>query len=622
MRKIYFWIVAALFVVGVLPASAVKFTINIPYAEGVTCQVNYEPYEVHDGANEFDVAQYTAVVIKSVNPYRISGITDQNGTAPSGFYGTEWYFYPGDDVDGNVYTIAMVNMDEFRTDSFTLNVDDPSLVQAFLGGYNTVLDLKAGENIVKYDPAVETILTLNPTNYQLPIYSVKFNDAEVESEPNSTSYYITLESGCYIDVEAILPDKDRTITFTYNEGATNCISSISINYVPVADFNGETLVAKIGSNIMIQFDTENYKYNSYTINGVVDENPYPTKFFTLMKDTEFYIDAAPVGTIPIKVIVSNPNLINIYRGYSSPDNTPLELVEGENIVEANENNAIISWTVKENAFIESVTLNGEVLGQYQSMATGLKENDVLEFDVRPIVYDKEAVVWFDTNGVEEHLSDWMFAITSEFNRYQLDLKASEPGYKVIEFLSKMNPFRLQWAGDNSSNPAIPASVYVDGEKVETLYPGSNVYNFNLSDKSVVKAFLNSVPEECHVSFDIAEDVEPTVIRDIIVEVADASAGFDCFAGTVVTISGEGILVSVNGESLQNARANDYTFTVTEANTEVKVEKDPMSAVNQIGVESADDDVFNTLGLRVSKRSDMNNLTPGIYVVGGKKIVVK
>ena len=186
MKRICFWIVSVIVAFGILPMHAqeegnIQFTINVPDPETVKCQMNGETYELVKGANHFDVPQYTNLYFEGVSPWKLTGVTDKTGTTPSGFYGDVWYLTVFESMQDEVFTLSLVNIDEFRTAQFTINVDDPSLVYAVLGGYYTTLNLQAGENIIKFDPAKENFLTITPTNYSTPLYSVKKNGTEVAS---------------------------------------------------------------------------------------------------------------------------------------------------------------------------------------------------------------------------------------------------------------------------------------------------------------------------------------------------------------------------------------------------------------------------------------------------------
>lgn len=184
----------------------------------------------------------------------------------------------------------------------------------------------------------------------------------------------------------------------------------------------------------------------------------------------------------------------------------------------------------------------------------------------------------------------------------------------------MNPFNFGWYSNNQDNVNI---VYLDGEPIEPAYPGSTNYSMTIPDNGVVKIFLAEEPVECNVAFTVEDGIDATVTQDIVKTVADWRAGLECFKGTQVAVSGEGIEVSVGGSKLAKDSEGDYVFTVEEQATSVNISKDPNVGIGSIETDNAADDaVYTLMGIRVGTRSSMGDLAPGIYIINGKKVVNK
>ncbi|MDE6018199.1 MAG: hypothetical protein K2G85_05235 [Muribaculaceae bacterium] len=619
MKRFYYWIVTAIMVFGILPMSAqedqkIQFTVNVPNPEAVSCTLNGEPYELVKGANKFDVAQYTNLYFTGVSPWRLTGITDKMGTAPSGFYGDSWYLTVFESMQDEVFTLSLINLDEFRTSTFTINVDDPSLVVAVLGGYYTTLDLQKGENIIKFDPAKENFLTINPSN-NVPLYSVKINGTEVAA--NDNTYYVEITDDCVIDIVAILPDEEHIVNFSYSEEAEGSIS-ILVNDNPVTDFNGKSVAVKLGDKLTINGNTSEYSFTEVKVNNetVSFNSSYS---FAVMKDSEVFIDAHPYGNIKVTLIIPNPELISIYNGYAYGD--PLPMKQGENEIELSEINSIISWTIDNMAILNSVMLNGEAIPSYYSSYT-LHDGDVLTFDITEKVFDKKAIVWIDNTKGKACSSYMELSSTTDHT----SRPTFENGYNILSFYEQMNPFSLSWYGYSEENPNISQTgkAYLNGTLLKPMYEGSTSYYVELADNDVLKLFMDSDPVECKVAFDIAEGIETEVIKDIVTVVENPTEGFDCFAGTQVKISGNNIKVSVNGEALTGEPGEDgisiYSFAVEASDTAVAV-TGASSSVSTVDEEN-NDDVYNMQGMKVGKASQMNDFTPGIYIVNGKKKVIR
>ena len=623
MKRICFWIVAVITAFGILPASAqdgsnVQFTINVPNPEAVKCNMNGELYELIKGANVFDVPIYTSFYFEGVAPWKLTGITDKNGTTPSGFYGDSWYLTAYPEIQDEEYTLALTNLDDFRTAQFTLNVDDPSLVYAVLGGYFTTLDLKEGANIVKFDPAKETFITLSPVTYDIPLYSVKIDGTEVA--PIDNTYNVELSEDCVVDVVAILPDEDHVVNFSYSEGAEGSIS-ISINNEDVTDFDGKTITVKVGDRLTIKGNSQEYKYQEVKINDSAVPFETASYSFAVMKDSEVFIDARPYGSIKATIVIPNADLVSIYQLYSYDEALPMQ--QGENIIELPENNSAVRWEISTMAILNSITLNDETLSSYYSSVT-LNDGDVLVFDITEKVFDKKAVVWVDnTTGKACSIYLELSSITDHSTRYSFD-----NGYNLIDFYQQMNPFSLGWFGMSQEieNVSQTGKAYLNGKLLEPMYEGSTTFSMELNDNDVLKLFMDSAPEECKVAFDIAEGVEASVVKDIVTAVENPADGFDCFAGTQVTVTGRNLNVSVNDNVITGISSDEengdtvFTFIVADAETSVAVTAGGTSGVAAIAAES-DAAVYNMQGMKVGKKSGLKDLAPGIYIVNGKKVAV-
>lgn len=596
-------------------ADNVQFTINVPNPDAVQCQVAGETYQLKAGANEFDVAEYTGITIMGIPPYRLSGVTDQNGTTPSGYYDGTWYFYPSvsnGDQD-KVFTLSVVNVDDMRTAQFTINVDDPSLVRAVLGGYNTDLVLKEGENTFKYDPAYETYVTISPANYGSILYSVSVDGVEVAAEYKN--YNITLKENCRIDVVANVPEGDCILNFSYSEGGEGALS-VSVDYEQITDFDGKSLSVKRGANVQISGNSD-YKIEEVLINGVKLDYWYGSYSFNPVKDTDIYVNAHPYGNIKAKVVIDNPENIIFYKG-SSYNGEIYTLTAGENEIELPENNTQVSWKATPTGIIKSVSLNGNVLESYKDNEY-LADGDILTFETSELNFDQTAIVWMDNRSSEKIAT--YFSFQSQQTRNDISL---ETGYNEVAFYTEMNPFATSWYGNVENY--MDVKIYLNGELLSPLYEGSTSYGFDLANNDVLKFFCDADPVDCNVTFDIAEGVECSVVKDIVTAVAAPADGFACFAGTQVDITGTALKVTVNGEAVSAAAAQDgeaaaseqtFTFTV-KADTAVKIEKDGGSAVETI-MGASDDDVYNTMGVKVGKKSQLDGMGHGIYIVNGKKI---
>lgn len=203
----------------------------------------------------------------------------------------------------------------------------------------------------------------------------------------------------------------------------------------------------------------------------------------------------------------------------------------------------------------------------------------------------------------------------------MDLSSAlQTGYSLIPFYDGYTSFGLGWYTNNN----VVGKVYLNGTEQEAMW---GQYTFSpLNDGDVVKVFLSNEPEECHVSFTVDEGLDATVVRDIISNVGNWREGFTTFAGTQVNIApvqGVGLAVKVNGvEVPEDNDAGSHQFVVVEPRTEVAISKAGTDGIATVGAENADAPVYNLQGVKVGSSKDLNRLPAGIYIVNGRKLIVK
>lgn len=607
-------------------ADNVQFTVMVSDPDALEATLNWAPYTLEKGANKMDLALNSNFSVRPKEGYVLTKVTDQNGTAPSGFYSNQWYAYVDKEMQDKVYTLTVVAIADLRTAEYTINVDDPLKVTVKMDGYDRdYLKLEAGSNVIKFDPEVEKFISIKNVEYGKPVYSVKKNGATCVFD--GYEYSISLEEDCVIDIVTELPDEEVSVTFNYSEGAAGSIKSVLVNGDEIEDWDGVSLVVKCGDKVSFYGDAMIYSYETVKVNDK-EISFYGYGDFYAMEDTEVYVDAHPYGNVKGTIKVNRPDLIDVKVTY---DRTLLELKEGENEIELPEKDNLVAWEVKPEGVIKKAELNGEPV----TWSVNLKEGDVLEFVVEEKVFDMSAVLWIDN---PKSAACAGYTNMSSDNDRSVRYDFSTPGYYTFPFYDGCNPFSISWTYSYSeAAPEYRGRVYLNDERVISKYGEDSTYfELNLENNDVVKFFMDAVPEECDVKINIAEGVDPVVVKDIVTVVEDPAAGFTCFNGTQVVISGTGLKVKVNDKDLDPDPTEEgeeeevalyaegipsYTFVVEE-NTTVEVTSDSEAGINSIsGVKGADSDVFNSLGVKVGKKSDLKNLAPGIYIVKGKKVAV-
>lgn len=596
-----------LLLAGSLTANAVTITVKVSAANSVQMDYMGEITTLDAGDNVLNLNEGYSANFTGISPWIITGVTNAKGTAQD-VYSGQWYKYISSEDEGQVYTVTTKNLDEARTASCTVNVDDPSLVNAILSGTYSQVTFTEGTNTLKFDPETETTLMLSSANYQKPIYKVTLNDTNVPSEYGS--FNVPLTQGCKIDITAIIPAVPVTVTFTYSDEGLGALSSVAVEGQTVADFNGTSLSMTAGQSLALNSNPL-YSITDFKVN---DESKYwsggyPYNIDCVTTDTQIYIEAHPLKTINATVNVSDPEQILVYRGYSyAPDY--ITLTGASTAIAMPENNSTLSWKAANGCYIESVKVNG---ADYTSQSVTVTEGMVIDIVTKAIVMDKTTAVWID----DRSKANYSFSFETN-TREQLG-ESFTSGYNIVDFYSAYTPFRLSFYGETLVN-----KVYVNDELQAPAFQGGTSYELNLADKDIVKIFLAEEPVSCTVNFTVEDDVDPQVVRDVIRDVTDLTQPLSCFAGTQIDINKatQAFDVKVNDQALAPlVDTGNYRFNVTEPQTNVVISKKNTVGIGNIDAEgSVSAPVYNLQGVKVS--DTLQGLPAGIYITAGKKVMVK
>lgn len=605
MKKIYSLLLMLLTAVIGLSAQTTESAIqlNIDDATHVSVTVAGKPTECTNGLNIFTIGQYETIMVKATEGNVILSVVDNNNVAKLGYGGI--YSIYGYDSDGKTYTISTAVLSEIQTASFKLTINgDASELNAALLPLGTDVKLQDGEQTVKFSPEYEKYIEIESSD--APIYKVSVDGETVMSSDFSCE--IMLREGMEVVVDQAFPDKNCVMTVTYGEGADGCVSEVYTEDGEL-DFNDNKFECKAGTEVSLVFDPS-YKIDGITVNDVEQDIEYIYDEFTFIvsDDATIHIDAHPYGDLTFTIDINKPEGITIYDGYSYMGNV-IELSEGLNTVKVAESEfPMISFELKDGYYLESVTdAEGDEYKDQQSIY--VHEGMALKFEVAEYVMDQKAIVYIDDITAHQYFFYFMNASRTEVGDFKT-------GYNEFPFAKAYNPFYVSWGAIGTDY-----ALYLNDEAVASAFENLANYTFELPDMSVVKVFLTKVPERCSVSFDAASDCKATVIRDLIVPVTDLAAGFECFAGTEVSVAAGDDAVKVNGEALTPDADGVCTFTVT---ADTKVSIGDTDGISDITVEAgaANDAVYNLQGVKVGTRGEMNSLPAGLYISNGKKVVVK
>lgn len=626
MRKIYSLFLTALLSMVAFAANAVNVTINVDDPSRVTVKVNYTEQEIVQGDNSFDVNEYTSVSIEAKSGNFITSVVRKStGASEYVSSSTSCSIYINSSHDGETWTVTSVNADDARDGSCQIWVDDASKVKVQRSGtYTSVDNLVSGEWVgVKYIKASELPLLIGSVDYSTPLYQVKLDGKTVE--PQYGSFSVTPGENSKIEIFANYPDEDVAVKFSYaNEESKGFITGVKVDGTDVTNYNDEDFTVKLGKKIEITGNTTDYKLNSFTVNGRI-ENFYGSYQFTVSGETAITVDAQKYAMVNATLDIDNPDNVVVYKGYSYDNTVITGLKAGENAIELSEKNPKISIKANSGCYITSVT---SVTGEGDDAKTEtysadynnsynitVAEGMVIKVVSGAITRDKTAMIYVDDVTKAPYGHSF-----SRSDRSSIDLAN---GYNEIEFYDGDIPAMISFYNPSS------VSAYKNDKLIDPDYTGGSSYTLNeLADGDVVKVFLAGAPSTYNVTFDVTGSAaNATVTRDKIKAVEDWNAGFQTLQGTEVSIKaaeGYNMEASIGEDVLTPDESGNCTFTV-DADTNVKVVISSTSGIKDIsnGNAGGNGDIYNLQGVLLKKGAasvDAENLPAGIYVINGKKVV--
>lgn len=605
MRKFLRYVTLAVMAMFAFSASAVSFTLQIEDPEVLTLTVDGTEQPLVAGDNAITISNaYAYMILTAKSPYRISSVTKADGTFICGAAQSWDVPYAGWSLtEGATYVVKVENLDDIRTGTFVLDVDDASLITLEMGGTNAYPELQNGVNNLKFIPGEEKYVRISAVDYGKPLYSVTANDVPVAGDSQFT---VDLEEGMVIKVVAALPSIPVEVTMDYSEGAEGCFAEILEGETPVEVVDGKFSVT-CGSKVLFKVNPE-YLLDALSFDDNVQSVSQYTKEYEQMviHPMTVKVEAHKLAQVPFTIEVNNPEYIDIYKGYSS-DGT-FDLKPGVNEVSVSELVYAITWKVKPHCFLTAVTINGEPFDfEHTYASVEVTEGMKMVFEVSQMDMSDVGVLWVDDMTPITGTTDWTSFYLADTNRENI-VDAPQSGYTVFNFSAEgFNPMYLSWYYSGSSNGV--NKVYLNGELQEATY-GTN-YELTLANNDVLRVYLVTEPKECNVTFDVADGISPVVYTDLVKEQPNYLDGVKALNGTQFNIvAKEGtdkVSVKVNDADVTPDSTGASIFTVDD-DAVVKITKDEGNGIGMIDAEGAEAEYYNLQGVRVS------NPENGVFIV--------
>lgn len=511
--------------------------------------------------------------------------------------------------------IKTATLDEMRTASCKVTVDDPSKVTLRLSRTFTTVQLKSGENEVKFIPGTESTFTISPQSYDTPLYKVTRNSVAAEAEWGSYTLKNVAE-GDVIDIQANYPDIDCAVKFNVNAEGVGFIKSVTVNGNEVTNYLDDNFTVKCGSHISITRNSEDYKLESFKVNGEdkTDDFYEESYDFFVTDAATFDITAKKYATFKATVDIDDVSHATVYKGYSYYDDA-FDMKNGTNEIEVSEKQPLISLVAKDGYYFTSVN---DGTTEYTDQSTSeinvdVTDGMVLKVVTAAIVRDKKALVYVDDRSAT---SSMVFS-RGDYNRIEIGT-----GYNELEFYKGDNPFSVTVYANTKK-------VYKNDVAVDPTYSGGSYFRFSLEDGDVVKMFFTKTPATVKADITANGGAENlSVVKDRIQPVADFSAGISCLEDTELAFAAkEGYSIkalSVDGTAA-TAEADGTYKVVVKADANIVVDLQTASGISSVTNADASRtaNVYNANGVLVLKNATPEQtakLAKGLYIINGKKVV--
>lgn len=612
MKKNYFFLIILFVIIASLKANAFNITVNVDDASRVSLYLGSSKQTLTDGDNVLDVKTGDRLYFSANTGYVLKSV--MNGTTAETISSLTSCMIGLDEATHTdaKWIVTTCPLDDVRTASCKVTVDDASKVTLGFSGTYTTYALKDGENDVKFVPEVESTFAISAKDNSVSLYSVKKNSEPVS--PQYGTYRIDVVNGDKIEIQANYPDEDYSVKFNLSEKAEGFITKVQVNGVEVKNFMDDNFTVKAGSQVSITGNTNDYSLESFKVNGS-DVDFYGSYSFMVTGPTNVDIVAHKYGNISAVLDIDDASHVTVYKGYSYYGNS-VEVKTGKNTIEVPESTPVIAIKANDGYTLVSVSDGTtDFVERDGNSEVNVKVTDAMNITVKTaeLVRDKNAVVYVEDASVPSYM---------RFMRKDYTTIDLATGYNHIPFYDGDLPFSSSFYGTSTLN------VYKNDELMEPQYTGATSYTLNVEDNDVVKFFFTKTPAIAKATVTVEGDAkELTAVKDQIKEVADFTNPISCLEDTELSfsVSDKSSVKSftMNGTAVTPQEDGTYKVIIT-ADSDIKVELGVASGIKSVtGSENKANNVYTTDGVLVIKnatRSQIDGLAKGIYIINGKKII--
>lgn len=581
MKKIYTLFMLMIVSIFAFSASALTFYVTVDNPDNVDFKVNFSSYTLSAGRNTVNSPSgYCPIAISAANGAQILSITC-NGNE----IGTNVPYRVA--AEGEEYVITTQSAGEVQKKHFTVNVtDNPELVWIIKNNDEMSTNLKNTEPSQEIEfsdqdnPFSIKYYWKDNKNYSGRIYEVKVGDSPLTPDANGAFSY-TAQDGDVVTVTVNTPAETRyPVHFRLSEGAAGFITGVEIDGETITDWNGDDLNVKAGSAVTVTCDTENFRKESFKINGVESSISNGASTFTVLQETTVEVDARHWYEWTVTLNIDHPELIDAYLGASTGE--ALTLQAGANPLTVDERNPTVTILPKYGTDITSVTYNGvEVQPQGNEYGVVVTADGIIDIVAALIERNYKATVY---------VSDITYVDDIFLNRNNVsssDVRSLQSGYQWVNFYEKDNPHSLLITS-GSSDFCLVKRNYEEIERLDLTSNGTYRYLIDIEDGDLIQVYLGHTPIEYNVTFDIEGYVSNLrVTRDYTFDFDPATATDEAISVPEKTV------FSIAADTPMTIKVNDATVANGTGSIDLPVGNDDESRDFHIAIFGETDGITAT-----------------------------
>ena len=538
---------------------------------------------------------------------------------------------------------------EYKIYDVTINVNHASCVNAInFVSYSEEypIELVDGSNPLKISEGRPTIY-LYPTNAGV-INSVTDEKGNAYTPSYwDGNYSITISddgpSEINIDTEVFSSDPVKVTLandeFKFSDVIREVRNSMDPSVVVEVDENGFT--AYPGQYYIFTFNEDDYTFDQYDCYYLDDNNTTSYLFqysspceFQVIKGGSIYLNATINPIFKFSITIDNPELVEVFRGEIWYDDkiTGFEAGVAKNFEWKASGQPKVSLRLPQGYYAQVYEATNDIYLKYSG---GFYVDNEYDIRISAAEFDRSTPITFFIKDLSTVDDENVYLRTQDdtYIMYNYGENKFVEGYNTA-YIDPIGDsplmFRINGYATFSKDNAY---VYLNEQLVPndylSYYGETFEASLTLKEGDVVKAFCNEPdgePALHDIAFEIEGDKNFTVKKDLNRNLEDLSA-VKAHAGTqfdIIPNEGAEIEVSLNGAPVELAEGA-HTFTV-DGPASVKIVGE-QSAIGNISADAAaiDTDVYNLQGIKVlsnATEDQIKALPAGLYIQGGKKIVVK